>query len=147
MQITFLPPPMEGTLSLGIYDKKGKLVRTLVREGTPKDFIVGLNGLITFWDGKDDAGHPMPPGIYAARGFSVGTIEVEGIALHGNDWIADEDAPRPVRVLDFRATDEDKVEVILRTLEDKDVVQPLSFDTQPPENQAAVEASASPTAK
>ena len=27
--ITFLPPPMEGTLSLGIYDKKGKLVRVL----------------------------------------------------------------------------------------------------------------------
>ena len=102
MRITFLPPPMEGTLSLGIYDKKGKLVRVLAREATEKDFTIGLNGLITSWDGKDDAGNLMPPGLYSARGYSVGAIEVEGIALHGNDWITDDDAPRPVRVLDLR---------------------------------------------
>ena len=79
MQITFLPPPMEGTLSLGIYDKKGKLVRVLAREATEKDFVVGLNGLITFWDGKDDTGKPMSPGLYSARGYSVGAVvKLEG---------------------------------------------------------------------
>jgi hypothetical protein len=136
MRITFLPPPMEGTLSLGIYDKKGKLVRVLAREATEKDFIIGLNGLITSWDGKDDAGKPMPPGIYSARGYSVGAIEVDGIALHGNDWITDDDAPRPVRVLDLRAAGEDKIEVVLRTVDGKEVIQTLSFDTQPPEKKA-----------
>lgn len=134
MRITFLPPPMEGSLSLGVYDKKGKLVRTLVREGTPKDFIVGLNGLITFWDGKDDSGQPMPPGNYAARGYSVGEVQVDGIALHGNDWITDDDAPRPTRLLDLRAAGDDKVTAVLRTLDGKEVNRSLSFDTEPKGN-------------
>jgi hypothetical protein len=137
MRITFLPPPMEGTLSLGVYDKKGKLVRVMAREATEKDFIIGLNGLITFWDGKDDAGKPMPAGLYAARGYSVGAIDVDGIALHGNDWIADDDAPRPARVVDLRSASDDKVEAILRTLDGKEVVQPLNFDTQPRQKPAA----------
>ncbi|MEP6671326.1 MAG: hypothetical protein ABJF10_19340 [Chthoniobacter sp.] len=133
MRITFLPPPMEGSLSLGIYDKKGKLVRTMAREASEKDFTIGLNGLITFWDGKDDAGKVMPPGLYTARGYSVGTIDVDGIALHGNDWITDDDAPRPARVLDLHAAADDKVDVILRTLDGKEVTRSLSFDTQPQE--------------
>lgn len=134
MRITFLPPPMEGSLSLGIYDRKGKLVRTLAREATPKDFIVGLNGLITFWDGKDDAGKPMPPGNYAARGYSVGEVEVDGIALHGNDWITDDDAPRPSKLVELRAAGEDKVTAVLRTQDGKEVNRPLSFDTEPKTN-------------
>jgi hypothetical protein len=94
MQITFLPPPMEGTLSLGIYDKKGKLVRVMAREATEKDFTIGLNGLITFWDGKDDAGKVMPAGLYSAHGYCAGAIEVEGVAFHDNDWMLDDDSPR-----------------------------------------------------
>lgn len=138
MRITFLPPPMEGTLSLGIYDKKGKLVRVLAREATEKDkeFTIGLNGLITFWDGKDDTGKPMPPGLYSARGYSVGAIDVDGIALHGNDWIADDDAPRPARVVDLRPVADDKVEAVLRTLSDKEIIQTLSFDTEKQEKPA-----------
>ena len=136
MRITFLPPPMEGTLSLGIYDKKGKLVRTMAREATEKEFTIGLNGLITFWDGKDDAGKLMPPGIYSARGYSVGAIDVEGVALHGNDWITDEDAPRPARVLDLRPAGDDKVEVSLRTLGGEETKQSLRFETEPPEKAA-----------
>ena len=62
---------MEGTISMGIYDKKGKLVRVLAHESTPKDFIVGLNGLITTWDGRDASGAVLPAGTYAIRGFAV----------------------------------------------------------------------------
>ncbi len=94
VHITFLPPPLDGTLSLGIYDKAGKLVRALHREATEKDFTVGLNGFITSWDGKDDASHPMPAGKYFARGYAVGELAVEGIAMHGNDWITNDDSPR-----------------------------------------------------
>src|SRR3954463_16326155 len=77
VQIAFLPPPMDGTLSLGIFSKGGKLVRTLKREAMPdqKEFVVGLNGLITQWDGKDDAGKPVGPGTYSVRGFCVGFVE------------------------------------------------------------------------
>ena len=78
VRITFLPPPMDGALSLGIYDKKGKLIRVLAREATKKDFFVGLNGFVTNWDGKDDAGKPAPAGTYSARGFAVGELSVEG---------------------------------------------------------------------
>jgi hypothetical protein len=99
VRIAFVPPPMEGTWSLGIYDKKGKLVRVLAREATEKNFTVGLNGLITFWDGRDDSGKALPPGMYSASGFAVGTLEVEGIAYHGNDWMVADDSPRLRRVL------------------------------------------------
>lgn len=99
VSITFLPPPTTGVLSLGIYDKKGKLVRVLAREATKKDFFVGLNGFITNWDGKDDAGKPAPAGTYSARGFAVGELTVEGIAYHGNDWMIADDSPRLRRVL------------------------------------------------
>ncbi len=133
MRITFLPPPMEGTLSLGIYDKKGKLVRVMAREATEKDFTIGLNGLITYWDGKDDSGKVMPTGIYYARGYSVGAVDVEGVALHGNDWITDEAAPRPVRVLELKAKADDKVDVVLRTASGTEVTQSLDFHTQPAE--------------
>jgi len=115
VEITFLPPPMDGTLSMGIYDKKGKLVRVLHREAGEKEFTVGLNGFITRWDGRDDSGRPAPPGTYEARGYAVGSVEVEGIAIHGNDWmLEDEAAPRPVAITALRPRGLDGVEVILQ---------------------------------
>ncbi len=103
VQITFIPPPLTGTLSLGIYSKAGKLVRTLHREARTKEFVVGLNGLITWWDGKDDAGAVAPKGNYSARGFAVGAVEFQGEAFHFNDWIDDEKSPRLRRITDLRA--------------------------------------------
>jgi len=131
VRITFLPPPMEGTLSLGIYDKKGKLVRVLAREATEKDFTIGLNGLITHWDGKDNAGKPVPAGTYEAKGYSVGGVEVEGVALHGNDWIADDDAPRPARITGLSAKAADEVEVTLQTAEGTTLTAPIKLNTIP----------------
>src|SRR5436305_1788707 len=34
VRISFVPPPMEGTISLGIYNRTGKLVRVLHTEAT-----------------------------------------------------------------------------------------------------------------
>jgi hypothetical protein len=93
-QITFVPPPLEGTLSAGVYTREGRLIRVLAREAAEKDFIVGLNGFITRWDGKDDSGTIVPAATYFVRGYGVGELDVEGIAFHGNDWIKDEDSPR-----------------------------------------------------
>ncbi len=99
VNVVFLPPPLPGTISLGIYDKGGKLVRTLRAEAAPeKDFTVGLNGLIAPWDGNDDDGRPAPAGLYRARGFCVGEINLSGEAIHGNDWV-DEEAPRIASVV------------------------------------------------
>lgn len=111
VQIVFLPPPMEGTVSLGIYTKAGKLVRALKREANPeKDFVVGLNGLITIWDGKNDQGAAAPKGVYSVRGYMVHAIGVSGEAFHCNDWITADDAPHPkeitkIGLTNLRATD------------------------------------------
>src|ERR1700740_1429186 len=39
--ISFLPPPVEGTISLGIYDATGKLVRVLHEEAMLDEFAIG----------------------------------------------------------------------------------------------------------
>ncbi len=72
---------MEGTISLGIYDHTGKLVRILHREATGDEFVAALDGYITHWDGLDDAGQPLPPGHYSARGYMVGAITVRKVNI------------------------------------------------------------------
>jgi hypothetical protein len=77
VRIRFVPPPMEGTISLGIFDEQGKLVRVLHREAKIENFTVEENSLSTSWDGKDDAGEDAPPGKYRARGYVVGDLKAE----------------------------------------------------------------------
>src|SRR3954468_16148442 len=79
VKISFLPPPMEGTISLGIFDGSGKLVRTLVQEGNVDEFEVGADALVAKWDGKDDHDADLPAGKYRARGFSVGHLKIDDI--------------------------------------------------------------------
>jgi hypothetical protein len=79
VQIRFVPPPMEGTISLGILDERGKLVRILHRQARIDDFAVEADSLGATWDGKNDAGEDAPPGRYHARGYSVGELKVEQI--------------------------------------------------------------------
>jgi len=97
-EIRFVPATAAGTVSLGIYDRDGKLVRVLCDEWAFNRFRVGLNGLSTTWDGKDDAGQQVPEGTYTARGFVAGHIGIEGEAVHFNDWIETADSPRIVSV-------------------------------------------------
>jgi hypothetical protein len=98
VEIRFVPPSAEGTVSLGIYDNAGKLVRVLCDEWPIANFSAGLNGLSTEWDGKDSDGQPVAAGTYTARGFHMGDVAVDGEAFHFNDWITTEDAPRIVSV-------------------------------------------------
>ena len=98
VEIRFVPPGVSGTVSLGIYDASGRLVRVLCDEWTFGRFRVGLNGLSTEWDGLDGNAQPVAPGTYAARGFVVGNLQVEGEAIHFNDWIESAEAPRIVSV-------------------------------------------------
>lgn len=98
VKIEFLPPPMDGTISLGIYDNAGKLVRVLHREADISDLTAGDNGLITPWDGKDDHGATCPTGSYHARGVTVGELSVEGVDFVGNDWVTDDNSPRVRRI-------------------------------------------------
>lgn len=117
VQIVFIPPPMDGVLSLGLYDQAGKLVRTLHREASDKEFKKGINGLITQWDGRDDAGQPLPPGTYSARGWMTGDLGVEGVAYHGNEWLKGENSPHFTRVLSVQNRGLDEVQVVLRAVD------------------------------
>jgi hypothetical protein len=79
VRISFVPPPLEGTISLGIYDGNGKLVRVLHQEAELDEFTVGADALVTQWDGKNDDGEDLPAGKYHARGYLVGHFKVEDL--------------------------------------------------------------------
>jgi hypothetical protein len=70
-RISFVPPPVNGTISLGIFDPNRKLVRVLHREAKIDDFTIDESALVTTWDGKNDAGEDLPAGKYHARGYIV----------------------------------------------------------------------------
>ncbi len=74
VQLSFIPPPMDGTISLGIYDTNRKLVRVLHREAKIDNFTVDADSLNTTWDGKNEIGKDLPAG-----GYLVGHLKVEHV--------------------------------------------------------------------
>lgn len=101
-QLMFVPPPVEGVISLGVYDSRGKLIRVLKKSAEIDTFKSGLDGLIIDWDRNDSQGKPAPNGKYFARGVLTGDVKIEGVAFHLNDWIDSSDGPRIRKV--FSAT-------------------------------------------
>ena len=79
VRISFVPPPMDGTISLGIYDQSGKLVRVLHQNAQLNDFAIGADALVTRWDGKDDGQQDVSSGRYHARGYVVGPLKREDL--------------------------------------------------------------------
>lgn len=67
-------PELEGPLTVGIFSPEGVRVRLLHRDAPVDSLPAGLNGLILTWDEKDDAGNPVPPGVYEARGLVHGAV-------------------------------------------------------------------------
>ena len=70
---------MDGTISLGIYDQAGKMVRVLHRNAQLNDFEIGADALVTRWDGKDDGHQDLPSGRYRAHGYLVGALKREDL--------------------------------------------------------------------
>jgi len=79
VRISFVPPPLEGTISLGIYDGNGKLVRILHQQADLNEFTIGADALATKWDGKNDDGEDLPAGKYHARGYLVARSKIEDL--------------------------------------------------------------------
>src|SRR5436190_15623175 len=94
VRISFLPPPLDGTISLGIYDAKGKLVRTLYREADINEFNIGTDALTTTWDGKNNEGENVPAGKYSAHAFAVGDLGIKSLGFFFNDFVANAESPR-----------------------------------------------------
>jgi len=94
--------PDEGRITLGVFDGSGKLVRLLHKLAKEGDFQVGLNGLITSWDGKNGTGERVPSGHYHVRGYLVGEdVRVSGEDFLFNDWAADSGFPGFNKIHDF----------------------------------------------
>src|SRR5437660_9513826 len=79
VRISFVPPPLEGTISLGIYDGNGTLVRVLYQQAELNEFTIGPDALVTQWDGKDEDDEDLPAGKYRAHGYLLGHLKVEDI--------------------------------------------------------------------
>jgi len=84
VRISFVPPPLEGKISLGIYDQSGRLVRVLHQEADFDEFTIGTDALTTKWDGKDDDEHDLPAGKYSARGFLVAPMKIGSETVDGS---------------------------------------------------------------
>src|SRR5205085_6741077 len=76
VRISFVPTPLDGKISLGIYDQAGRLVRVLHQEANFDEFTISADALTTKWDGKDDEEHDLPAGKYSARGFLVAPMKI-----------------------------------------------------------------------
>ena len=98
VRISFVSPPLEGKISLGIYDENNQLVRVLHQEGDLDDFTVGADALLTKWDGKDDFGYDLWPGTYHGRGFLVAPMKIEEI-ISGETVMPAEAQPIKVRLI------------------------------------------------
>jgi hypothetical protein len=79
VRISFLPPPLEGTISLGIYDGNGTLVRVLHQQAELNEFTIGADGLVTHWDGRNDDDEDLPAGKYRAHGYLVGPLKIDDV--------------------------------------------------------------------
>ena len=111
-QLLFVPPPVEGVISLGAYDSRGKLVRVLKRAAEIDSFKSASDGLVIDWDRNDSRGKQVPNGKYFARGVLVGDVKVEGVAFHLNDWIDSSDDPRIRKILSATLLDAQRPAVL-----------------------------------
>src|SRR5215471_6825827 len=116
-RLMFVPPPVQGVISLGVYDDKGKLVCVLKKGATIDSFKSGLNGLFIDWDKNDLQGNPVPSGKYFARGVLVGDVKIAGVAFHLNDWVGDQNTPRPRKILSVALLPDSSVAVLCETLQ------------------------------
>ena len=96
VRISFVPPPLEGKVSLGVYNEWGQLVRVLHQEAECDEFTIGADALSTKWDGKDDYDYDLPAGKYSARGFLVAPMKIEQIS-QTDEAVFIDPAP-PVRI-------------------------------------------------
>jgi hypothetical protein len=97
VRVSFVPPPMEGTISLGVYDDTGKLVRVLHQEAKLNEFAIGADALVTQWDGKNDEGADLPAGKYHAHGYLMGSLKVDDLG-HSSGSPIENSAARSVKV-------------------------------------------------
>src|ERR1700675_3665547 len=79
--LLFVPPPVEGVISLGAYDSSGKLVRVLKKAAEIDSFKAASDGLVIDWDRNDSQGKPVPNGKYFSQAVVIAADTFEGVAF------------------------------------------------------------------
>jgi hypothetical protein len=74
-RVNYEVPVGGGEMTLRIYDLRGQLVRTLVDGAQP----AGRHAAI--WDGRDEAGRPLPSGVYVGRLQAGAVVETRAMVL------------------------------------------------------------------
>jgi len=121
--------PDDGLITLGVFDSSGKLARTLHQLAKEEDFRTGLNGLITSWDGKNDAGERVASGHYHVRGYLIGEgVRVSGENFLFNDWAADPGFPGFERIGDFSLLENGDVILLASVATDGNLLARFSPD-------------------
>ncbi|MCB9513138.1 MAG: T9SS type A sorting domain-containing protein [Candidatus Latescibacteria bacterium] len=64
-----------GRATLSIYDVRGRAVRQLLAAALP------AGEMTVTWDGRDEAGHALPSGVYFARLTAAGQVDSERLTL------------------------------------------------------------------
>ena len=106
VSVQLAAPPLDGTVSIGVFDAEGKCIRVLFKGAEADAIPAALNGFLVQWDGKTAEGTMATKGDYEIRGVTVGEVSIEGEAYHFNDWVDAEkpesspDSTQLVRLLD-----------------------------------------------
>ncbi|MFV0415339.1 MAG: hypothetical protein ACK5NG_03115, partial [Chthoniobacterales bacterium] len=87
VNFTFAVPNRPSLISLGVYDEKEHLVKTLAEGKREDEFPPGLNGLLAVWDATLQDGAPAPPGRYMIRGYAITLPDWEGISYAKHPWV------------------------------------------------------------
>lgn len=121
--------PDDGRITLGVFDGSGKLVRLLHRLAAGEDFRIGLNGFITTWDGRNDAGELLSAGRYHVRGYLVGEeVSVAGEDFLFNDWASDAGFPNFQAIRDFSLLENGDVILLAGDASSRNVLARFSPD-------------------
>jgi hypothetical protein len=131
VRISFLPPPLEGTISLGIYDANGTLVRILHQQAELNEFTIGSDALVTEWDGKNDDDQDLPAGKYRAHGYLVGHFKIEDMGEATPPPLENEPTTVKVRLMPNPLADDKRSTVDLRVGFDGDGSYLKTFDDLP----------------
>ena len=97
--LRFALPPLDGTISLGIYDARVSSCASFIAKTLSMISRPGMMRSKRFGTEPTMTGNPLPNGKYSARGFVVGDLKVEGVDYFFNDWVTDEKSPH-IRSLD-----------------------------------------------
>ncbi|MEO7932400.1 MAG: hypothetical protein ABIT76_04485 [Chthoniobacterales bacterium] len=87
VSVELAAPPLDGTVSIGVFDASNKCIRVLSKSADSDSIPSALNGFLVVWDGQTADGTTAAKGTYEIRGVTVGDVSVQGEAYHFNDWI------------------------------------------------------------